>query len=181
MSIARYLSKLGAYLGSDGKVPAAGLAAGAARANFGAGAVLQVVQSTFNGTVSSSSSTLVDLGLSVTITPTSATSKILVSFSFPMNCGSNNAIQGEAVLLRNSTIIFDVPAIVTVSVQYPTVVCDVIAETILDAPATVSPITYKIQIARSYYAGSYYGNVVAGNQGGTSVSACQITAMEIAA
>lgn len=35
MSLARYLSKLGALLGSDGKVPSAALAAGAAVANLG--------------------------------------------------------------------------------------------------------------------------------------------------
>jgi hypothetical protein len=181
MSIARYISKLGALLNSNGQVLAGGLASGAARANFGAGAVLQVQQSTFNGTTNTSSATLVDSGLSVTITPSSVTSKILVKFSIPVSGGSNNSVSGRVVLLRDATTIFDIPSMFIVSVQYPTVVGMVVAEEILDVPATTSPITYKVQVSRNGYAGTYAGNLAFGNQGGTSVAACQITAMEIAA
>ena len=65
---------------ADGFVNSAKMAAGAARANFGAGAVLQVVSTTKTDTFSSSSfNTWVDVtGLSVSITPASASSKILV-------------------------------------------------------------------------------------------------------
>lgn len=78
MSLARYLSKLGALLNSDGKVPSGALASGAARANFGAGAVLQVVQAVSTGVVNTSSTSYTDLtGLSVSIT-VAANSKILL-------------------------------------------------------------------------------------------------------
>lgn len=64
----------------DGSVTAAKLASGAARTNFGAGAVLQVVQATIGGSVISTTSTsFVSTGLSASITPASATSKVLVS------------------------------------------------------------------------------------------------------
>lgn len=80
MSLARYLSKLGAWLTSDGKVPAAALASGAARENFGAGAVLQVVQAFKSDTWSSASASWTDVtGLSATITPSSVNSKIYVA------------------------------------------------------------------------------------------------------
>lgn len=89
MSIARYISKLGALLNSNGQVQATGLAAGAARANFGAGAVLQVIQSTTSTSTSSTSNSYVDAsGLSVTITPTSATSKFLIFLRLGHFCAS---------------------------------------------------------------------------------------------
>lgn len=162
------------------KLAAAALAAGAAKGNFGAGTVLQVVQTTFNGTVSTSSATLADSGLALSITPSSVTSKILAMFSIPVVGGSNDSVQGRVALLRDATRIFDVPSIFMVSVQYPTVVGLVIAESILDAPATASPVNYKVQVARNGYAGSYGGSLAFGNQGGTSVAACQLTLMEIA-
>lgn len=62
------------------QVPAGMLAAGAARANFGAGAVLQCITQTDTATFTSSASSWVSTGLSCTYTPTSATSKIVVQF-----------------------------------------------------------------------------------------------------
>lgn len=80
MSLARYLSKLGALLGSDGKVPAAALAAGAARANLDAGAILQVVTVTSNEWVTRNTSSwgTIFSNLNAAITPIRSNSKLLL-------------------------------------------------------------------------------------------------------
>jgi hypothetical protein len=71
----------------------------------GTGSVLQVVSNTKTDTFSTSSTSFVDVtGLSVSITPTSATSKIFISFMF--NGGVDTAAQGiNMILVRNSTAI----------------------------------------------------------------------------
>jgi hypothetical protein len=65
----------------DGTVTAADLAAGAARANFGAGAVLQVVSGFTDNYLTSTAqdtSWVTLTGLTASITPSSASSKILI-------------------------------------------------------------------------------------------------------
>lgn len=180
MSLARYLSKLGALLNSDGKVPSGALASGAARANFGAGAVLQVVSAVYNSNSSSSSTTLVDSGLTVNITPSSTSSKILVLYNLPLGGGANNSMTSRTVLLRNATTIRDIVGVLYVSVQYPTYITSVDSCCLVDSPATTSTITYKVQFSRNSFAGSYGGAVYAGSPAGTATNGCQITVMEIA-
>jgi hypothetical protein len=102
MSLARYLSKLGALLGSDGKVPAAALGAGAARANFGAGAVLQVLQASATGIVNTSSTSPVDLtGLSASIS-VSANSKVLIIGTSGMYSGGGTWPGGRLYIYDSS-------------------------------------------------------------------------------
>jgi len=85
MSLARYLSKLGALLSSDGKVPAAALAAGAARANFGAGAVLQVKQITSGSVVSTTNTSWTDTGIAFAFdNALQSNSKVLVCLDVMM-------------------------------------------------------------------------------------------------
>lgn len=149
---------------------------------LGNGAVLQVVSFNYNSSVSSSSSTLVDSGLTVSITPSSVSSKILVLYNLPLSGGTNNSMTSRTVLFRNSTAIRDISGVFYDSVQYPTYICSVDNCCIVDSPATTSPITYKVQFSRDGYAGSYGGNIQAGVPTGASpINACQITVMEIAA
>jgi len=147
---------------------------------IGTGAVLQVVSNTFNSYVTSTSNTLVDSGLTLSITPTSSTSKILVFFNLGLQGGSDNSMTGRTVLLRNATTIHDLPGVFIVGVQYPTVVTSMANANVLDSPATTSAITYKVQFSRSGYAGSYGGYLSCGSFGGTTTAAAQITVMEIA-
>jgi hypothetical protein len=149
-------------------------------AAIGAGAVLQVVSYTTSTSVSSSSTTLVDSGLIVSITPTSSSSKILVMYSMLVNGLSDNAIFGRTVLKRDSTTIKDNPAIFLVSVQYPTNIVNTDTACILDSPATTSAVTYKVQFARRSYAGSYGGTITANYYTDTPINISQITVMEIA-
>jgi hypothetical protein len=89
----------------DGSVSAADLAAGAARSNFGAGAVLQVLSAAKTDTFSTASTSFVDVtGLSVSITPTSASSKILVLMDVKL--GSDAFVSNFVRLVRNSTQIY---------------------------------------------------------------------------
>lgn len=142
MSLARYLSKLGARLLSDGKVPTSAL---------GAGAVLQVVQSVKTDTASGTNTSQADVaGLSASITPSSASSKILVI----LNINGNGTALGNHIrlsLMRDATQIamgdaagsrkrlsgwiynpdsYGIGSSVT---------------TFLDSPSTTSAVTYKVQ------------------------------------
>jgi hypothetical protein len=148
MSLARYLSKLGALLNSDGKVPAAGLASGAARANFGAGAVLQVAWDRDSNSVATQSSTFVDGGVNASITPTSASSKILVFVKEPVtgdvDNDAQNYVEGQYRLMRDSTEVLLSNASVQFSRGGQMRGADA-GFYYLDSPNTTSTITYKTQ------------------------------------
>ena len=76
------------------------------RGTLPTGSVLQVVNGTYSTIVSSSNNTYVDTGLTATITPTSATSKILVSVSQNVIQKSvNTGAYLKITVLRGSTVI----------------------------------------------------------------------------
>ena len=155
---------------------------------FPAGSVLQVVSTFKNDTFSTASSTFVDVtGLSVSITPTSASSKILIFVS--LGNVVDSADVAYAILLRGSTQIANSSGsdgvlgggfsggassgesyfgIRTISLTY------------LDSPSTTSSTTYKIQI-RSNTGTAYLNRSIsnAGSYDRKGVST--ITVMEIAA
>jgi hypothetical protein len=120
------------------------------------GSVLQVVSTIKTNTFTTSSASLVDVtGLSVSITPTSASSKILVLVNVRGTSSNGTAHAGDAgiVLVRNSTNI----AVSTGGSFYnwmgqlsgrnigSTAVQASASVAFLDSPATTSSITYKIQ------------------------------------
>lgn len=110
----------------------------------GVGKVLQVVNALYGTQVATSSTTAVDTGLSASITPTSASSRILVIVNqtvTPADSGSSSFIVVQ--LLRNSTIIWqDLRANGIGQYVHTTPSCSV-----LDSPATTSSVTYKTQFA----------------------------------
>lgn len=170
----------------DGTVTAADLASGAARTNFGAGAVLQVVQTAVTAGYSFTNTSFADLtGMTATITPSSASNKILILVDMKMGTASN----GFARLLRNgSNIYLGDSYLSTVSVSssdlyFPTTTINSQPITYLDSPSSASAVTYKIQVA--CYSASYpiYFNVSYGaaNQNYAIRTASSITLMEIAA
>jgi hypothetical protein len=118
-----------------------------------AGKVLQVVQTVYSTEVSNTNDTYIDTGLSATITPSSATSKILVMLTqnFFVNDAAVNS-SGSIRILRGSTVIFS-PAVTTAigirasvssgNVQWR----GYVPMTYLDSPATTSAITYKTQFS----------------------------------
>lgn len=117
-------------------------------ANLPAGSVLQVVQGTpVTSQVTTSSTSFADSGVSATITPSSASSKILVlAVLNEVNKGTaDNSILAK--LVRSSTDIASMSAgwtLYTASTQWIGV--GSIQISYLDSPATTSATTYKIQI-----------------------------------
>jgi len=127
-----------------------GLVAGALPSTvIGAGAVLQVVQATTSTPVTISSTSFVDTGLSASITPTSATSKILVLTSQAgiSVIGSNASRANIIQLVRGSTSIFDFQWETNGAVGANAFRVDPYSANIayLDSPATTSSVTYKTQ------------------------------------
>jgi hypothetical protein len=120
----------------------------------GGGKVLQVVSGSHSTEVSISTETYTDSGLSLAITPTSATSKVLVLISQPAVTGRDTVQCGAAIrLLRGSTAVysptganfhegFQLQGSGNTSYGYLGVLYSI---SYLDSPATTSSTTYKTQ------------------------------------
>lgn len=143
-------------------IPAVGLSSGVpTRAQLPAGSVLQVVQAITSTQVTVSTTTYTDTGLSATITPTSASSRILVMIRQNAYMTRSATASGAAIrLLRDSTTIFNPSAADNNGpyLMYLTGVTSVGLLTLLsfdylDSPSSTSAITYKTQGA-SYIATS---------------------------
>ena len=111
----------------------------------------QVVSTTKTDTFTTSSTSYVDVtGLTVSITPTLNTSKILVLFD-GVGAGATAAAAVHARLMRDSTAI-DIGDAASSRTQVTTGgICDSaeifsISANFLDSPATTSAVTYKVQI-----------------------------------
>jgi hypothetical protein len=150
----------------------------ATTAGFPAGSVLQVVSATSSTEVTINSGSFTDTGLSVSITPASASNKILVLASSIVDVRSSGTQTGVAIrLVRDSTSLFSDTAdgslfINAATASSFTIIKSRIPVVYLDSPNTTSSITYKIQ----------------GNNGGGDTASFQrdsspsfITLMEIAA
>ena len=169
---------------------ASGVPSSIAKSALPTGSILQVLQTVKTDTFSTTSTlTYVDVtGISVSITPTSATSKILVMVTLS-GSGNSGAAGMLLRLVRNSTPIYlgdsagsRIQA-TTSNITSDNNVAQAIAFTFLDLPATTSATTYKVQICSSF--GS---NPVVINRSITDVdasdrarTASSITVMEIAA
>jgi hypothetical protein len=105
--------------------------------------IIQVVQATTTTQVSNSSSTWTSTGLTATITPSSASNKILCRFSPNLYFGSSNSIGAGFRIDRNGTNVYQTGSINNVG----TIVIlggNLIIE-YLDSPATTSAVTYTLQ------------------------------------
>lgn len=118
----------------------------------GGGKVLQVVNATTSTAVNIATTTLTDSGITATITPTSATSKIFVIISMNAKISrSANEIDIGGKILRDATTILDYTTYGLFSTKAgtdsPTSTYFVEQSTItyLDSPATTSATTYKLQ------------------------------------
>jgi hypothetical protein len=118
----------------------------------GGGKVLQVVNATTSTAVNIATTALTDSGITATITPTSATSKIFVIISMNAKISrSANEIDIGGKILRDATTILDYTTYGLFSTKAgtdsPTSTYFVEQSTItyLDSPATTSATTYKLQ------------------------------------
>jgi hypothetical protein len=168
-------------IGTTGQVltVAGGVPSWATPAAGGGGKVLQVVQGTIlAGQVTTTSTTFSDLGLSVSITPTLNTSKVLIIATVTSVRKEGNVNGGVGIkLLRGATDIFlagDSNAYDNTN-NYNAV--GSVCANVLDAPATTSATTYKIQY-RSNASG--VGGVVNAYDGANTQQST-IIAMEIGA
>jgi hypothetical protein len=119
----------------------------------GGGKVLQVVSATTTTSVNIASATYTDTGLTATITPTLATSKILVltTQQFTLYQSATNAsAYGSIQLLRGASAIYtnSIEALVSNNVaagQTAVNYSGIVSIHYLDSPATTSATTYKTQ------------------------------------
>lgn len=118
-------------------------------ANSGKGKVLQVVQGSFGSDFTTSSTTLQDSGLSVSITPTSTSNKIYVSFqgsAYKDNTSTGSSgVRGNikndtsSTNLWSSDVVFEEDRSGAKSVNWT-------GMTITDTPNSTSQQTYKLLI-----------------------------------
>ena len=135
------------------------------------GNVLQVVSSTYSTSVSSTTTTRVNTGLTATITPSSTSSKILVLVSQVIFKNPTSANGAKVWLMRDSTDLF-INSRVGLTDTTSNGCWVGWGTSYLDSPNTTSAVTYKTQFANHGATGTVYANL----DGDTA----QITLLEIA-
>lgn len=143
---------------------------------YAPGHVIQVVQSVYTTAFSTSSTSFVDTGLTATITPKYATSKIFITVSesgFAQYVSGNNEFL--ASLVRGSTTL----AIQKSQINTAAQIYFGNSIQFLDSPASTAAVTYKSQVATQ---GTHGGNTIFLHWPYSSgASTGTITLMEIAA
>ncbi|NCX94444.1 MAG: hypothetical protein EBX40_07190 [Gammaproteobacteria bacterium] len=116
------------------------------------GSVLQVLSSSTASAFSTSSGSYQDL-VSVSITPSSTSNKILIIAAFN---GNNDSNQAAGVRIYNNTTSSTVSQVSTL--QYSSIYSNIFGSFVyLDSPSSVSSQTYKLQY-NSQYGGNVYIN-----------------------
>ena len=158
-------------------------------AKLPAGSVLQVVQSVQTNYQSFSlNNTWADVsGLTVALTPSSTSNKVLVSFNLMIGTGGAGPYPRVKLLKNGADLIVGNSGIgsrVSVTGAFGAMPSSTHAQTVafeyLDSPSTTSETTYKLQVS-GYASRVFYTNITGGsdsNSGMTCVST--ITLMEIA-
>ena len=157
----------------DKIIPTAGVPTG------GAGGVIQVV-GTMNTTQVSTTSTALgsptDSGMSVTITPKFATSKILIMINASLRGDGNNA-HVNALIKRNGTLIDYSPCVDNGILDYSiNFVSSNSSWNFFDSPNSTSALTYGFFFSRYGGSGTAYFN-----NNGSHYSCSTMTAMELSA
>lgn len=119
----------------------------------GGGKVLQVVSATYATATSTSGTSFVDSGLTATITPTLATSKVLVLVHHSIQRGSGNSSNSMDIqLLRDATQILLQSFLMSTNTTLTQIMMH--STNYLDSPATTSATTYKTQFKNNVAAAS---------------------------
>lgn len=145
-------------------VPRDGLPSGAS-----GGGIIQIVQDTYNTESSTANSSYTETGLSVNITPTSASNKVLVLFNLPIQKGASN-LRVATALHRGGSNIYDanLESNFNNSTSQAT---ETVSGMFLDSPATTSQVTYDVRVKVSSGSGTFYWAV--------SGCVCTLTVMEV--
>jgi hypothetical protein len=157
-------------------------------AEAGGGKVLQVIQTVKSDTFSHTGTTYTDVtGLSASITPSSASNKILVMVDL-MGAGGLDTNHIFARLLRDSTVIYAGDTAGSRTLGFYTGIvsnnssCEFGSGTYLDSPSTTSATTYKIQIRVNDGSTLYMNRTYADADNASHLrGVSQITLMEISA
>ena len=167
-------------IGTDGQILTADSTAATgmkwAAAAGGGGKVLQVVNATYGTAASSSSNVYADTGLTATITPTSATSKILVLVDQNgiMKSNANASTRLQLRIMRGATAIFTLGTRFLYTNTTLELVAGTASASYLDSPATTSATTYKTQFGST-------GNDASVSVQASSTENSTITLLEIGA
>ena len=169
----------------DSIIPTTGVPTG------GGGGIIQIKMGSKTDPFNTASSTMVDTGLSVSITPTSATSKILVNVSlgtFQNGDSSGNKRAFMNIVMDYTNVIVGDAATgdeVTAAVcarsnagahnQFP------LSFMVLDSPATTSAVTYKVQASKGSDSGTVYLNSAGTVDSYSGNTASTIIVMEVSA
>lgn len=155
----------------------------------GVGKILQVVSTAKTDTFSSSSTSFTDItGLTATITPASASNKILVMVSLNASIPSTLTNGGQLRITRDATeIIVGDSAGSRTRVTFGNIVTTSghaahnYAMNYLDSPATASSITYGVELRMvSAHSGNINRSSTDADQSAYARSASTITVMEVA-
>lgn len=153
------------------------------------GRILQIVQTTYTSTASTTSTSYTDL-ISVAITPSSTSSKILLLGQIGLASGPNSTGGGRCIIKRGSTSLLvgdtsgsrvSIYGMGTTSAQGQPVGPVPIAYT--DSPSTTSEVTYYVSFATSYSGEATYVNrgYTSNNAAVTSNTASLLMAIEVEA
>jgi len=178
---------------TDGTIVNADINASAAIAGTkltGVGKVLQVVHTTYQSQAVTTSATPADIsGFSATITPSSASNKVLVLVSVQMGAEDNS--YGYILLLRGSTSLIvgngasgnQKNTFISTGYNDGVAAMRTGSNSYLDSPNTTSATTYKIQFAQGNGSYSLYINRQhdTSNGGYIQFPVSSITLLEIAA
>ena len=152
-----------------------------------AGGILQVVQTVKTDNFSTSSTTFVDVtGLSVAITPSSASSKVLIMIN--MNSSTSGGNNGMIKLVRGSTDIgvgdasgSRLQATAQTRMDNDSNSCATLTTCFLDSPNTTSATTYKVQYEVQGGTGTINITQGGADNAGFGNIISTITAMEVSA
>ena len=163
-------------------VPRDGLPSGSS------GGIIQVKMGTFTDRFTTNSATMVDTGLSVSITPTRADSKILVNVSLGSFANGTALKRAFMNIVRDSTNVIvgdaDTGHEVTAAVNtrasgYASGTQIPLSFMVLDSPATTSSVTYKVQASIGSDSGNVYLNYPESNDQYGANTASTIVVMEV--
>ena len=151
-----------------------------AAAAGGGGKILQVIQDTVTGSVSTTSASFVDTGLDVTITPATTGSRFLVMATigqiakFPNNVNNSVALE----IVRGGTQIYYGADGSLFENESDYLYVGPISFSKVDSPATTSAITYKVRFA-NYVSGQT--STINHSTGGSATLESTLIVMEIGA
>lgn len=131
---------------ANSAVTAGKLGSGAARTNFGAGAVLQVLQTSTTAYIATTSTGFVTTGFAISITPIATTSKVLITVAGGgAYVGTSGGVSMHSTIYRNSTNLGN-PTYGLERVSSPGGNWVLVPHSMsyLDSPSSASSITYTV-------------------------------------